>query len=323
MSLRQRWRAYWWSRLPATSRWALHQRNVYILPTRAGLAFVVMLLLLLLASINFQLSLGYALCFLLAGCAGAAIPMTHANLRGLQLHLRPPLPCFAGDDLPLELVVHNPGRTRHGLGIFWQPETPEEGPWPAPTWTDLGAQQQQVLHLSLPTRQRGPLVLPLLTLETRFPFGLFRAWSHWRPAEQAWVYPQPEVPAPPLPEGQAQSRPGSPAGRRSGQGEFAGVRPWQRGDSLRQVVWKKVAQHGELVSKSWQEPVDRQLALEWRQTATLRDPEKRLSRLCAWVLTADRLGLPHSLKLPGTTLPSGQGEAHRRRLLQALAEWEP
>ena len=322
MTLRARWRAFWWSRLPASPRWQLAQRNIYILPTRAGLAFAATLLLLLLASINFQLSLGYALCFLLAGSALAAIPLTHANLRGLQMHLRPPLPCFAGDDMPLELVLHNPGRLRHGLGLSWQSENPADPPWPGPTWTDVAAQQQQVLHLSLPTQRRGALSLPILTVETRFPFGLFRAWSHWRPAEVAWVYPRPEQPAPELPAASGDAAPRTPAVHRSGRDEWTGVRPWQRGDGLRQVVWKKVAQHGELVSKTWAAPASGPLALAWRQTAGLRDPEQRLSRLCAWVLAAERQGVAHSLRLPGLNLPAGLGQAHRRQLLQALAEWD-
>ena len=43
----------------------LGQGRIYVLPTRAGLAFIVALLIMLLTSINYTLSLGYGMVFLL------------------------------------------------------------------------------------------------------------------------------------------------------------------------------------------------------------------------------------------------------------------
>ena len=57
------------ARLPLSDTLLLTQRNVYILPTGAGWMLALTLLVLLLASINFQLNLGYLLTFLLAGSA--------------------------------------------------------------------------------------------------------------------------------------------------------------------------------------------------------------------------------------------------------------
>ena len=66
-SLRQALRAWWQARLPRTDTLVLTQRNIYILPTHAGFMFAVTLVVMLLASINYQLNLGYVLTFLLAG----------------------------------------------------------------------------------------------------------------------------------------------------------------------------------------------------------------------------------------------------------------
>ena len=54
----------------------LTQGNVYILPTRAGWMFALTLLVLLLASINYQLNLGYVLTFLLAGSGVVSMHVT-------------------------------------------------------------------------------------------------------------------------------------------------------------------------------------------------------------------------------------------------------
>jgi hypothetical protein len=85
--VRTRFRDWWQARMPRTDTLLLTQRNVYILPTRAGFLFAATLLLLLVGSINYQLSLGYLLTFVLAGSGVVSMHLTHATLRGLTLHL--------------------------------------------------------------------------------------------------------------------------------------------------------------------------------------------------------------------------------------------
>ncbi|HSO44739.1 MAG TPA: DUF58 domain-containing protein, partial [Rhodoferax sp.] len=83
--------AHWWqSRLPLSDGITLTQRNVYIMPTRAGLMLGVTLLVLLVAAINYQLNLGYLLTFLLAGSALVGMHVGHGTLRGLTLNLTAP-----------------------------------------------------------------------------------------------------------------------------------------------------------------------------------------------------------------------------------------
>ena len=48
------------------------------------------LLVLLVASINYQLNLGYLLTFLLAGSAVVGMHVCHGTLRGMTLHLIAP-----------------------------------------------------------------------------------------------------------------------------------------------------------------------------------------------------------------------------------------
>jgi len=93
-ALHGRWRAWWEARHPRSETLTLTQRNVYILPTRAGYVFALTLVALLIASINYQLSLGYLLTFLLAGSGVVAMHVTHGTLRALSLHLRPAPPAI-------------------------------------------------------------------------------------------------------------------------------------------------------------------------------------------------------------------------------------
>lgn len=329
--LRSRWRRWWDARLTRSDTHVLTQRTIYILPTGSGWLFGLLLVVLLLASINFQLSLGYGLTFLLAGSALMSIHLTHGTLRGLRLHLRPPQPGFAGDEIPLDVVVDNPGRARHGLWLGWRDEAgrPDAG-----VWLEVAAHDRHPVRLRQRARRRGPQPLPALVLSTRFPFGLFQAWTVWRPASTLPVWPRPEPTPPPLPAaaGAGTGMQGkAPAGA-----EFQGVRPWRHGDAPRQVVWKKAARLAatlvpdepwdpmRLVSRDTTPPAGQSLWLDMASTG-LRDadPEARLSRLAAWVLQADRCGLRAGLRLGGVTIAPDTGPVHRRVLLDALAAWVP
>ncbi|MDZ7592444.1 MAG: DUF58 domain-containing protein [Rubrivivax sp.] len=315
-SPRQRLRAWWLSRLPSTDTWQLGQRNIYILPTKAGFAFAATLVVMLLAAINYQLNLGYALTFLLAGAGLVSMHLTHGNLRGLTLHLRPVAAVFAGDPALLEVVITSPARDRHGLALRFEDRAAHGRAF---AWCDAPAGGQASAHLSLVPPRRGWHAVPALVVETVFPFGLFRAWTVWRPAARVLAWPRPEQPPPPLP---AAAAAGSEerAVQRSAGSELDGVRPWRRGDSMRQVAWKKVARSGELVSRETTGSASRELWLDWADGHTA-DTEQRLSRLAAWVLLAEREGLDCGLRLPGHLLPPGQGDTHRRAALDLLALW--
>jgi uncharacterized protein (DUF58 family) len=155
--------------------------------------------------------------------------------------------------------------------------------------------------------------------ETRFPLGLFRAWTILRPAAAVLIYPQPEYPPVPLPP--ARPVPGEARGiRAAAGGEFDGVRSYRRGDAMRRVVWKKAARTGELVSRDTSESASRELWLDF-DSAGLPDVEARLSRLAAWTLAAEQTGLAFGLRIPGTELSPGHGDAQRRAALEALALW--
>jgi len=314
LDARARWRAWWDARrLPRESH-TLTQRNIYIVPSRAGLMFGLVLMLLLVVSINYQLSLGFALTFLLAGSAAASMQMTHGSLRGLTLHLKPLAPAFDGDAAVLDVVVTNPGAARLGVGFGL-----DLGVRPVPlAYAEIPAQGQVSVHLSWLAPRRGLHELPVVRVESRYPFGLFRAWTIWRPAGRQWIYPRPESPTPPWPQVEAAQGDDRPAARSGSGSEFEGVRAYRRGDTLRQVVWKKAARTGELISRETAGAVQRELLLQWQQ-AQGPDVEARLSRLAAWVVAADAGGHSWGLALPGTELAPDNGVAHRHAALRALA----
>ena len=65
---------------PESGTIVLVHRRVYILPTQLGWLFALTLAILLVGSINYALSLGFALTFLLAGMGLAGMAHTARNL---------------------------------------------------------------------------------------------------------------------------------------------------------------------------------------------------------------------------------------------------
>jgi uncharacterized protein (DUF58 family) len=316
--VRRRFRAWWQRRLRRSDSIVLTQRNIYILPTRAGLMFAATLMVLLVASINYQLNLGYVLTFLLAGSGLVSMQLTHNTLRGLTLRMKPVASVFAGDAATLDVVLASPSGARHGIGL--RIETARSSTL---TWVDVPAGGQTQAHVSFVTVLRGCHDVPTLSVETRFPLGLFRTWTVWRPAGQVLVYPKPERPPAPLPP--VRPVPGGPTALRSAQGsEIEGIRAYRRGDPVKLIYWKKAAKAmatgGELVTRDTSASAQHELWLDWQACGAL-PPEDRLSRLTAWVLAADRAGVHCGLRLPGSELPRGAGEPHRRACLEALARW--
>jgi uncharacterized protein (DUF58 family) len=312
------WRA---AHLTPADSLTLTQRRVYILPTRAGLLLAATLGVLLIASINFQLNLGYLLTFLLAGCAAASMVTGYGNLRGMTLQAAPPQPVFAGRLALLDVRLINARRgPRLAIGIARYGALDPRGlpvksvRW---VWADVPGQGQTTVRISWLPPRRGLWPAPPLTAETRYPMGVFRIWAVWRPAARVLVYPAPEAPCPPLPRGEPVAGAG-PASNAQAGGQFDGVRAYRRGDPLKLLVWKKYARSGELISRDAQTPQRQALWLDFANAGVL-GPEQRLSRLTAWVLAADAQGLDYGLRLPGQTIAPDNGPAQRLRCLEALA----
>lgn len=308
---RERLQNWFEARLPLSDSVTLTQRSVYIVPSRAGWMLAATLLVLLVASINYQLNLGYLLTFLLAGCALVAMHVGHGTLRGITMTVIAPSPCFARAKSLFDVQLLNQRKSpRYAIELA----VAGVQQW---VCTDVAAQASTRVQLAWQAPTRGLHRLPTLTARTAFPLGTFRVWTVWRPAAQVLVYPQPEVNPPALPIGLADAQPGPTHASQHG-GEPDGVRPYRRGDALKTIVWKKAAKTGELISR---DSVVEQHHTLWlnRASTGLADPERQLSRLCAWVLQADQLGLHYGLRLGVTEIAPSSGPVHLQACLRALA----
>ena len=287
------------------------------------------LLVLLIASINYQLNLGYLLTFMLAGAAVVGMHVTHGNLRGITMNLiagrADSMPgsgqfhsIFAGSIAQIEVrLSHSRKSLRPSIGLALLDDAHDQQRSPHWAWADVPAQGSSTVNVAFKAQRRGLHRVPNLQAETRYPLGTFRVWTIWRPKSEVLVYPAPEPHAPPLPPGEPRSG-GGGAARAQNTGEFDGVRAYRRGDPLKLVVWKKAAKSDELVSRDSSDAQRYELWLDYAACATT-EHEAKLSRLTAWVIAADKLGSDFGLRLPGREIKPASGEAHKRACLEALA----
>lgn len=299
---------------PERSPIELGQRRIFVLPTRFGLSLGLTLTVMLLASINYTLSLGFALTFLIASVGWVSIHHAFRNVVGLSIAAGRSEPVFCGQPAHFGVILSNPGlRARQGLHLSTgrHAHSPGAGPFDIPGETSV------IRDIELPTTRRGWLPLPRLTLETHHPLGLIRAWSLFQPDLRCLVYPTPEREGPPLPGG-GEGRSGE-GGTGQGQDDFAGLRHHQPADSPRHVAWKAVARGGPWRTKDFEGNTATDITLDWSSLPPDMSTEARIARLTRWVLEADRAGSNYALTLPGHALPRGQGAAHRHQCLSALA----
>jgi uncharacterized protein (DUF58 family) len=291
-------------RLPVT----IATRRVYILPTRAGLGFAALILVMLVAGLNYANSIALLITFLLAGFGMISMHLTHRNLVGVSLRAIASVDAFVGDHGRLLLTLENPADTAR-LGL----ECEVDGSTPALLDVPAGATARAEVSMTL--ERRGRLTIDRIQLATAFPFGLFRAWTyvHVQASVLAWPAPRGRREAPP----ETASGGNATAVHRVGDEEWAGLREFRSGDSPRQVAWGAFARGRGLLVKTYQSPAAHQRMFDFASIAG--DPESRLEQLSAWIVAAHARGERYGLRLGEHTWPPDGGAEHRSRCLSNLA----
>ncbi|MBK1871695.1 DUF58 domain-containing protein [Marinobacter sp. 1-3A] len=308
--IRSRWQRWINRRIPRSDVQLLTQRNLFILPTAAGVVFGVLLLIMLLTAINYQNSLIYLVTFLLGAVFVGAMHQTHRNLSGLELTLVQAGEGFAGDDILFRLRAA--AGKDDAIAIMLSDDD---------TQVRLGhvpSGQSADVALPVVSAFRGYLRPDSIRIETRFPFGLLKAWSWMRPVSAGVVFPRP-IAAPDVvsavDDGDQSASARSPEGN-----DHAELRPWRDGDMSQRVMWKRFARSGQMVVEDWEADRGSPHWLDFNAFSGT-DHELRLSYLSWLVIERGKSGARFGLNLPGQVIEPDSGQAHATRCLRALAVW--
>lgn len=301
-------------RLPALTRLRepeplplrLDRRRIYVLPTRFGLAFAVLLVVMLVGALNYGNNPAILLTCLLGATCGASLFAGFRVLSGLRLSGVRASEVHAGDAIVLHLHFLAEGRARRALRL-------RAGA--TEVVFAVAESDPAEVALPMPAPQRGWFRPGRLRIWSDYPLGLFQSWSYVHPSATFLVYPAVESPAPPLPAGAGELGEHAHAGASE---EHSGLRDYRSSDASRLIAWKASIRHDTLLVRDAERRSGEMLVLDYHALAGL-DHESRISRLAAWVLAAEAEQRRYRLRLPDQSLGPGLGLAHRLDCLRALA----
>lgn len=288
--------------------------RTFVLPNRNTLGLAAVLAAMWYAGASQNNGAAFLLCYALMSVG--AVSMAHAwvNLRGLRLRAEPIAPVFAGEALAVPLVAGAAPGQRHAAVVVTAPGAEQ----PA-RFAEVTSHAPQRATLYVRTAARGRFETLTVGAASIFPLGFFSARSTVVIRQTHHVYPTPAG-ALPLPVSLDPSRALREGVRGEGD-DFAGVRQWRPGESMRHIDWKAVARGQPLMTKQWEGDGSEMFLLDWDAAGGLGE-EDRLRQLARWVVLAERAGSSYGLRLPGVALGADRGEAHFHACLRALAEFQ-
>ncbi len=308
---------FWQNPAESQQELMLNRHRIYIIPNRTGLVYTLILLTIFIASINYNLNLGYGLFSVLVSCGWLGINFTFRNLSRTGLAASPSAAVFMGELAHFSVHLNNHSKhVKYAIGIGFSKTSLQ--------MVDIEKFSSHSLTLATPAIQRGRMSCPRILIRTTFPFGLLNAWSYWKTAQTILVYPTPEPNPPPLPyiaEGVSGTE------LNAGNEELSGVRNYLLGDSLKLLAWRQMARQSAsgndvLISKHFEGGQQKRCTLDFATLPPHLNTEQKLSRMCAWLQEAQRQQVSYAFKLGSVAYPRNLGEDHQTACLTALALYE-
>jgi uncharacterized protein (DUF58 family) len=301
----------------------MKHESIRLRPTGLWIIFGPILLCMLLAAINYSNNLVYAVLFLVASLSFVSVFHTWRNIASVRVEHVHINSAFAKEDVRVEIHLSTPAdRPVFGLNFARIGEESGSSRRSVPLIAHdnrgfrVRAGDSLSVEVTFPSVRRGMYRFEALLVKSSYPFGLFSA-SFRVPVDATYfIYPVPKG-NDTWPDLRPSGDSGSPFSRKPGD-DFAGVRPYMPGESLRHVDWKAYARGRPLSVKQFTGGDGHELWLDAAEM--LRLPiEERLSQLSLWIVNAEKTEIPYALKLGRTTLPLGLGAEQSRRALEVLA----
>lgn len=294
---------------PFDGRVTLTRDRVYIIPTRAGMIFSLLLITLLIGSINYEKNLGFVLTFLLAGIGNILLLSTWRNIAGLELSGSDATAVFPGEAACFCVQLRNHQLyDRHSIAISQHGEEQDI--------VDCYANSQQLMNFKVMSKRRGRLDAGRVRIYTEFPSGLFIAWTWADLSMSCIVYPAPDdtIKLPVFDH----SETGDSDNTGTGMENFSHLRKHHQGDNISRISWKAVARTDELFTKQFIGAKPVTYWINWNDIPA-NDIEQRLSMMVTLIINAEQNGEYYGIRLPEKEIAPDNGNAHYHRCLSELA----
>ena len=345
MDLLQRYWDKWLNkRIPAATQHQLNHHNIFIFPAKFGLLFLSLCLLLFLLGTNYQNNLMLLMCYFLLAIFLVNLLTSYINFARIDLQIGKCPEVFVGDNLQIPLWL-NANNDSNNLATFstkgllhFKFQTHQHK---STKKTKFQYEQQNTevdadaftnpIHLSQKCHQRGKLTLSRVTVQSFYPLGLYRCWTHLAFTHNITVFPKPlpcEIKLH-ISDHSTAKKSGEIANEQTGHDDFSHLKAYQVGESLNHVAWKQLAKGRGMVSKQFSSVSNHvgwlKLSADYKNKVlshsivTKTTSDRELGELCYQVIELSRTQRTFGLDLGTQCIAPNSGAGHRLACLIALA----
>lgn len=165
---------------------------------------------------------------------------------------------------------------------------------------------------------RGLNKSPRLVVESRFPFGMLRAWKYYDQKTEFLVYPAKKGQKI-IPHSVSQKNGDDIEVTLNSQGLFRDHREFQKTDSPNKIDWKASLRHQKHFVKNYESGDEKKILIDWKMTNHIMDFEDRVSQLALWVDTSHKNNELYSLKISQHQTNYGSDFMHYKNCMDKLA----
>jgi hypothetical protein len=314
-------------RMPSNTKHTLTNRNIFILPTRFGFAYLIFIVLLFLLGTNYQNNTILLLSYLLASLFITVMIHSFYNLSRLTILSGKKQFTFANQQALFPINIQS--KKRH-FDLNFQ----FVGKSLVSNVIRLDQCDASETDLLLPclAKKRGIYDLGRVKMQSEYPLGLFKTWSMLDFAHKLVVFPQPKGLGSInnyLTGFDESSQSSYLNSSNDGIDEFSELRNHIVGESLARIAWKQLARGQGKLSKHYQ---SQEGALLWLKLKDMpsNDIEEKLSFLSFLILEYGKTNREYGLFLNGSSsihdsglkiMPSS-GYQHQQNCLIALASFD-
>jgi len=282
--------------------------HVYLRPTRRGVFYLLLTLLMLVSSLNYQNNLGilttlfFVICLLFSGL------QTRRLLQNITININKIEPVFCSTPAHAIITITKFGQLSDAQ-ILLRIDGGSD------SHVHMTPAHEQTLSYAIPTTRRGEHIIQHVSITTRYPFGVIQARMTLAIEHRFIVYPDPMLAEHQMESFQQQQRHDL---QDLNQTDFAGLRGYTPGDPFKHINWKAVASARGLYVNIFSSNVHSEGWIDWDDYAGL-DTEQRLSLMTRAVIEHEKGLYNYGLRLPGTTIRPHCGVNHMRQCHTAMA----
>ena len=235
--------------------------RIYILPTRVGLYFSVVVFILFLISFSYGHSLAYSSAFILISVLIISLPYTNYNINHINVSCVHGFHYYEDEAQELALILSNQSnRERFDIELDLTLKGDADHTFHARS-TTLNKSERTNILVPLGALKMGHYQELIVKIKSSFPFGLFYSWSYRRLSVDAWVFPARDregsglqvtmVPFSKRGEDESRSN-ATDLSQKDEHDDFSKHNPFTPGHSFGSVDWKVFARTGVLYVKEFE-----------------------------------------------------------------------